>query len=535
MPFAPPATTPQKGSRMTVNWPDFSLGCGYFDHVEGGYAIGVSVDTRFGYAVGSYQTTEGGSNGATSFTYRAHCKHNNVYFVATSDGTDTKVFSYNNNALSLKLTVTAAVATDLFSFSDQSANSTLILFLGATVAFRYSTDNGANWTTSNLAGNNKYGNYGMVQSSGLLNARCVYVRTPGELYYAAAMVNGSTTNTATFIGTQSATDQYPTSVIEDDEGTILIGMRRDLWSVGADGIAVNVTKQNFHDPPADTSSGAGRRNFEQPNVLAGRVYYMVNGRDLLEYHHGAIRIDVAPKDISGAGRIGVLNRPITALGVAGNWLLLTLGGLSSAQTTTYSPGGAQLLQNLLANQGNEEAALYAGRYEALPDGTTRFVWHGALVTASVAMRGLFYDEDNRVITWWTIAGLPTNDITHLIMGFELTSHIASSASFLFGAWALESGRIGKTSQRWRPIRVRGKVPALSSTAFFAVHHRGAPSSNTTKAYVRQAQFTKAAQVLTGVAFPNNRDSEEHWIQFRASPAATVDVVLYSASMELAEV
>ena len=132
-------------------FPGFGRGCGSFAHVPGFYALALAADNRFGYVMPGPREEADITGVAQNFRTVDHTIHNGVDWIATTDGTDTKVYrrlAGSPDTWVLKRTSTTAVAGPHCLVS---LDGVIACFLGS-VAYVFSSDDGANWSSSGKTG-----------------------------------------------------------------------------------------------------------------------------------------------------------------------------------------------------------------------------------------------------------------------------------------------------------------------------------------------------------------------------------------------
>ena len=530
-PWSPPGLVKQK--TKLIKWPDFSKGCGHFDHVDGGYSVGTNVNTMYGSAIPGPLESVDRTGIAAGFRVIKKVRHNDVPCLATTDSTDTKIYRLESAVWALKATFSANatdVCTDMVSFTDAAGNSTLIIFFGSAQAFEYSTNDGTGFTTSIFAGNAKYGNFGLVQSTGLPAPRCLYAVNPNMLFYSANMAVGGSPTTSTPIDTASATDNYFTSLEQDDTGETLIGMRRALWTLASDGI-VNKLTRDFEDSQGDADGQSDRRNFENPQSIEGRIYYPIHGYNIMEYYHGQITETIAPRYTDGRlNGIPRLDLPINAMVSANGWLVVALGSKNTGtlRDMTHAMGGTVLLQNTFATTSE----LYAGRYETDAGGKTAWVWHGSFLTCTDPLRYMWFDEDDEYLYLASGDAQSSNSQQERCYFFAdnpLLRLTGSAVVLTDGTATIETGRIMGDDMDSEYVNLRFHAHRNYRTdganaLLLRLYLRNAPGRDTAAAYETVATWNEAQgaiQAEEGFAFPSSRTFLcEEWLKFELSGGGT---------------
>lgn len=374
----PPRPTP-----VLLELDDFSLGCGADRYVPGFYGICTNGDCRSGLFMPGPREEVDLTGIAANFRIIKAVRHADVVVLATTDGTDTRIYRLEAGAWAQKVAIVARVATDAISF-----NSVYGVAFGRVNPYQFSTNTGGGtWTftaSTKTTGNADSANYFVVQSNGLITPRCVYVTSPNEVYFTTDLSNGDATgSTATFIDDNDTSNNFVTSVTEDDTGRLLIGTRRSLWTLSADAASPERISKSYEDPPTDAGGQSDRNNFESYAQIGSKIYYIVAGYELLEYEHGRIvNEDMAPKH--QGERIPRMHLPLNAVLAVGNTLILAMGTGSTLKSATYAVGGSARL----ANSFTTASELYYGQWQR-----GKWTWHGVQLLCTDLLRGMWFDED----------------------------------------------------------------------------------------------------------------------------------------------
>lgn len=504
-----PATKDQ-GKLIQVKY-RFGRGLGYFDHEEGGVAILTNGDDRFGYLMPGPREVADMTGIAANFRVVAFTKHNDVNMIATTDGTDTKVYREESSAWVEKLEVLAAVAEPdaLVSFHD-GTDSIIAVGLGTADAFRYSTNDGTGWTTSTLTGTAKNMTRAYAQQDGA-TPRVVYCVDPDEVYFANSLDNSATVSTAENVGSASTSDDNFTSIAPDNEGNLMFGKRHYLFrrrELSDNSIFYEIVTPFYDDPPGDAGGQSDRDNFEHPIDMAGRLIYPVNGYTLGIWYAGRWDANIEPQQ--AGPKIPRLVLPINAMARAGKWLLLAIGdgNASSTKTVTGKPGGSNLEQNTFGNT----SYLYAA--EVVSDGNRDLLkWHGSLLTCTDLLRMMWFDEDDSYLFFASGAAELINvQQTRALFFVDDPQAHGATVTLNNGTVTAEFGRLdlpGKNLLRHVSVP---KVMGLSANVTVAIGYRNEPGRQTTGAYKTHATYTGVEGAARGTVFPTSRTFEELWLR-----------------------
>lgn len=363
----------------------FLGGAGAQTYRPGFYQIATNWDGRYGIP-GPREVVDL-TGIAAGFRVYQMLKHADTNVAITSDGTDTKVYRLETTWVE-KATITARVPTG--DGCAVSFKAVLAIAFGSANAYQFTTGTGAGaWTftaSTKTSGTSARANYFLAQTNGLLVPRVVYVRNPNEVYYTEDLSNGDATGVnPTYIGDNSADQQAFRSIAEEPRtGRVLYGMRHALFTLDADGVAEKLT-EDFADPILDAGGQSDRLNFEGPVLVAGRLYYPVEGYDILEWDgSGTYNRYMAPRWLNR--NLPRLSLPINALASAGGYLIAFLGSKNTGtlKAVTYAPGGSAHL----ANSFTTASEMWVGAYVE-----GRFVWHGILLLCTDPLRYAWFDED----------------------------------------------------------------------------------------------------------------------------------------------
>ena len=371
----------------------FGKGCGADRFEPGFYGLGENVNCEYGEAQPGPREVVDVTGIAAGYRVKAMCWHAGGLFIATDNGTDTKIYRQETTWV---LAATISAATVAGPYALVSFNSVLAVALGTGDAYQFSTNTGAvgagyTFTASTKStASSKYANCFLVQSNGLVTPRVVYATSPNELYFTTDLTNGDATgSTATYITDANSTDNYVTSLREEDTGQLLIGMRRALWSLDGDLVRPQRLTHDFPDPPGDAGGQSDRNNFEASCEVNGRVYYIVSGSELIEYDHGRINEFMAPK--WQGPRIPRMGLPLNAICAVGGKVYLAMGTGNTLLGVAHAAGGTA---RTVANIPGTTSDLYVGQYVEDPDdGSRRFTWHGVILKCTSLLRFMWFDED----------------------------------------------------------------------------------------------------------------------------------------------
>lgn len=372
----------------------FGKGAGADTFSPGHYGIMLNGDGRYNvFHHGPQEVVDLTGIDATYYVV-ASCRHVDVPVCAATDGTNTKIYQRQTTTWATIATINSRVVAGpqaLVSF-----NSVLAVGFGRVNPYQFSTDvtvNGSAYTftaSSKTVANADSANAFWVQSSGVVTAQCAYTTSPNDVYFTTDLTNtDGTGTTATYLGTNNTTDNYVTSIIEDDSGRLLVGTRHTLWSLRGDySRPERAIPEDFPDGPGEAGGTSDRLNFEGPQIMEGRIYYPVSGDELIEYDHGRINKYMAPK--YQGKNIPRMNLPINAMLAIGNTLLLWIGSKNTAtnRSVTYAPGGT----SRIANTFGVTSELWYGQYmEGL------WTWHGVQLVCTDPLRYAFFDEDSNMV------------------------------------------------------------------------------------------------------------------------------------------
>lgn len=485
----------------------FGRGAGASKHIPGFYSVGTNVDCRFGYAMpGPREEADitGLAAGERIIKIIKHGTSTEVNWAITT----TKVYRVEAGAWVAKLS--AVTPTGIVSMKGVVA-----VFMGASTAFQFSSDNGTTWTASTKTGSNaKFGNMGIVQVNGLLAPRCVYGRNPNEVYTTEDLTNSDPTGTtSSYIGDNQAPLQQFNSIVEDDTGLVIFGMRHALFALNDDGTVKKLTK-DYPDGVADAGGQSDRNNFEAYDMLDGRIYYGVSGYGLIEYYHGQVNNYMAP--YITAEQVPRAHLPINAIATAGEWLVVALGSknTSTLKNIAQAPGGTSLLGNTFTTASE----LWMARYQEDEQGNLRWVWHGILLLCTDPLRYMFYDEDTNYLTLASGDSESANlqSTRCYVVPDNPLYHLKDSIIKLnTGTWKLETGRLdfGEPSvvKSNRRIEVHTLNLASTTPSLQVLSRPTSDYSNT--AFVSLVTYTSNSVAETGTAFPAASTFRTERLQF----------------------
>lgn len=364
----------------------FGNGCGATHWAPGWYGICLNGDCSDGYFRPGPREVADATGIAAAFRVVAACLHVNVWHLATTDGTDTKIYQLDTT-WKVIATITSRVATynGLVSF-----NSVLAVAFGSANPYQFSTNvtvNGTAYTftaSTKTAANADSANCFVAQTNGRVLPRVSYITDPNSLYFTEDLTNGDATgSTATDIGDNNSSNSYMTSIVEDDTGQLVIGTRRALWGIGAQGEPQRLTR-DFEDGVTDAGGQSDRRNFEAYAEVEGRFYYIVSGNELLEYDHGDVNEYMAPKwQGRGIPRMGL---PLNAIAAVGGKIVLAMGTKNTLLGVAHAPGGTSRISNSFGTTSE----LYLGQYIQDENGARRFTWHGIILQCTDPLRFMWY-------------------------------------------------------------------------------------------------------------------------------------------------
>ena len=370
----------------------FGKGCGASQYHKGYYGLMLNGDGRYNVFMPGPQEVADLTGIAAGFRVVAFCLHVDVPLLAATDGTDTKIYQLATTWVEVANIASRVVAGPqaLVSF-----NSVVAVAFGRVNPYQFSTNvtvNGTAYTftaSTKSAANADSANAFWVQSSGVITPRVAYATSPNDAYYTEDLTNGDATGTtATYLGTNNTSDNYVTSIIEDDAGAVLVGTRRVPWKLtGNWSTPERLFPEDFPDGPGEAGGQSDRLNFEDPEMIEGRIYMPYSGDELLEYDHGRVNKYMAPKH--QGQNIPRMNLPINAMRAVGNTLILAIGTKNTNRIATYAPGGTSRISNSFGTTSE----LYYGQYIEDDEGT-RWTWHGVTLVCTDPIRYMWLHEDS---------------------------------------------------------------------------------------------------------------------------------------------
>lgn len=444
---APPQAPPQSGQGgKELSIPGFGLGMGAIKFKPGYYLIGENFDARYG-GPGPREAIDL-TGIATGFRVISWCKHVDVPVVATTNGTDTKIYQRLASTWGLLATLAnrKALPNGLISFKNVLAIA-LTTNADAAVAYQFSsniTTDGTAYTftaSTKTAANSTKAIVFIAQVNGLTAPKVIYAVLPNEIYFTEDLTNGDGTgSTASYIGPQPSNangtySDYITNLVEDYTGEVLICLRHDIYSMDSGGKVWRRTWEEFPDGISDAGGQSDRPNFELAIKSNGRIYFNYAGYEILEWHRGDINKYFAPKNIAN-GLIPRLELPINAMCAAGGYIILAIGIKDTTKkSVTYAPGGSAQLSSTI----NATSEIYFGRYEE-----DVFVWHGSLLTCTDALRFMWFDDDSSYV-YLASGDLESADLQQRRFLFYTQSPLSVITSSIInlntGTWKVDPGRI----------------------------------------------------------------------------------------------
>lgn len=481
---------------------DFSHGLGGYslDEEPGSYLIATNCDARWAGVVMPGPREEADMTGiAANFRVLQRIVHGGVNWVLTSDTTDTKVYRVETGAWALKLTVNSVVGKCLVSFKDVIA-----VGLGASTAYKFSSNDGTSWTDSTKAGNSKYMDFATAVQPAKSAGKVAYLRNPNELYFTEDLTNSSESSTSSTIG-DTQNDEF-TSIIADDAAALYIGKRNYLYTIDSDGNVWTVDGPRRHYATSESGGSAGMANYVDPVKIEGRLYFPYEDSGLLELdpRTGAKREHLEPAHFGP--QVPRLHLPINAMTNVAGWLCIALGSASTAtiRSAAQAPGGTALLANTFVTTSE----LYFGKYMDFGDGLgERWVWHGSLLTCTDLLGYLWYDDSSNYLYLASSAAESAN--AQQLRAFvppvnPLFFQTSSTIKLNTGTWTLETGLFtaggdnAHDTKTWRTGKVTSRGLA-SSTPSLAVKYRVADDDVST-AYSTLATYTSSSTARTGTSF-----------------------------------
>lgn len=493
------------------------LGAGALTFRPGAYQIASNWDGRFGIP-GPREVADMTGIAAGYRVYQM-LRHADTLFAITSNGTDTKVYREESDAWALKATITSRVP-----FGPQSAVSFKnVLAIGFTGGnpYQFSSDTaGGAYTftaSTKTAGNSEQAHVFLVQSNGLLTPRCVYM-VNNEYYWTEDLTNTDGTGVnPSYAGDTASTQNYVTSLAEEPgTGRVLIGMRRSLYTLhtepGYDGVWERLTEE-FPDGIADAGGQSDRRNFENPVLVGGVLYYPVQGYDLLAWRgDGSYDRFMAPRWTNDC-LLPRMDLPINALAAAGDYLVLFLGSKNTAtlKDVTYFPGGSAHL----AAAFTTASEMWVG----VPTSGS-LVWHGVLLECTNPLRYAYFDEDDGYL-YMASGDSESADVqmTRCLFTIDNPLHRLTSAAVVLnaGTWQVEPGPISFddewATKRADHIRVRA-LGLASSAPSLEVEYKATPDYDTAAFESAFETFTDESDALQGRPFPSETLFQKLHLRFK---------------------
>lgn len=525
-----PPSSPIPPPRLEI--PHFGYGCGAYHNVPGFYAIALNADCSGGWVMPGPREVAEMTGIAAGYRVKKIVRHIDILTALTYNGTNTNIYRVESGAWVLKAQIASVEGTDIVSFKGYVA-----VALGPSNAYQFTneTSNGASswvaFTASTKTGNSngaRNANKFLVQTNGLSAPRVVYVTNPNQVYFTEDLSNGDAVgSTSATIGDNQTAQNYVNSIVQDSTGAVLFGMRHQLYKT-RDFVTFEEVGDYYPDPPADAGGQSDRLNFEDPVIVEDRIYYIVNGYDLLEYYRGNLNAKMAPREVMapGGGYIPRTDLPINAITKAGKWLVAALGSKNTAtlKSVAHTPGGDNLLQNTFS----VTSELYKGRYQVV-NGHEVLVWHGILLQCTDPLRYMFYDEDDSYLYLASGDSESANAQMRRCYFFNDVSlnRITSGAVVLnTGTWELELGRIDLEAPSLVKILRSFDCHTMglaSTTPNLQVLYRPEPGYDTTTDYSNltgSGGYTTNALAETGTAFPTSKTFRHMWLKFIGTGNAT---------------
>lgn len=496
----------KQGAVADALFPHFRFGAGAAEHVPGFYSIASGWDGEYGCPGPREEIDRTGI--AAGFRVVKYLRHNDIQWLLTTNNTDTKLYRIETGVWTEKLNVAGSVGTDIVSFKGDIA-----VGFGTTLAYRFSTDNGTTWTASSSAGNAKFFTFAIVQMNELTEARVTYLVDPNEVYFRTDLDNSVTPSTSSTIGDNQTAQTAFSSLTEDDNGVILIGTRRAVYSIDADGIAVRLTPE-YADPPADAGGQGDRDNFAAYTQIEGRTFYVVSGYQCIELFHGQINEFLAP--MWSGPQIPRMHLPINAITKAGEQLLLALGTqLTTRKSVVNAPGGTATLANTIGTTSD----LWKGRYAPNPQtGQLEMRWHGVLLATTDPLQYMWHDEDDNFLYLASGDSETVNNQQRRCRFLTVPPqfHLADATNVILNAGAATVECLGvRFGDAFDPVRLRvfrANTLGLTSAITLALLYRLVPGYETT-AYSTLITLTNNFAGPRGIRFPAFATTRSADIQF----------------------
>lgn len=511
---------------------DFSRGLGgvSLDAEPGSYLIGTNVDCRWAGVVMPGPREEADMTGiASGYRVLQSIVHGGVRWVLTSNNTNTKVYRVETGAWAEKLNVNSVVGTCLVSYKDVVA-----VGLGASTAFKYSSNNGSSWTDSTKTGNGKYMNFATVVQPARSALRVAYVRNPNELYFTEDLTNSGASSTSSTVG-DANNDEF-TSIIADDNGILLMGKRQYLYTIDSDGNVWAVDGPRRYYATSEAAGGAGMANYENPVKIEGRIYYPYEDRFLLEIAPGLGEKREHMEPAWWGQQVPRLHLPLNAMTNVAGWLCVAIG--SANASTIRSAAQAQGGTALLANTFVSTSELYFGKYMDTGDGQgERWVWHGSLLTCTDLLRYAWYSDDDNYL-YLASAGSESADEQQkrafVPPDNPLFVQSSSTVKLNTGTWTLETGRYTAGEPHWTKTWRIGRFTSrglASTTPSLAVKYRVADDDVST-VYSTLATYTSSTTARTGTSFSSGTSGKGVRFQFvGVGDSGNTYALLYDAELE----
>lgn len=506
-------------------FPNFSLGACYYEYVPGSYALCRNAHGAFGYLCPGPREVADIPGITAGFRTIAHFDQStaNNQLRVTASGGETRIYEKGAGTWTLKDTRTGRAATDAVIF-----NGYLHIGYGSSGKRTWHNLAGVFVDESTAVDGSQYAKYFVVRDSGLTTPQLAWVHDPDELWVANNPVGGAVVGFD--IGPSTSNQDYFTSITKDDSGVLVIGKSSGLYTF-ADGVAVRI--HEAHPRPNNVSTSA-RDNYEKPVELDGRLYFPIQGWDILEYYHGHVNEYIAPRfrggQLSVISPIPRASLPINAMTKAHGWLLLAMGASNSAtlKNASNAYGGSALYQNTFSTTSD----LWMGRYFG-----DVFVWHGVILESSLLLRHMHFDQSDNYLYMFSgtdaarrcyFPAQPLHDQPDSSNVILATGNVYAETGIVdFGA----PDRVKQLSY----YRAQTGGLAGTSTPSHDLNYRFLPYEDTS-AFTVLDTFTRNERARFGLGFPRRAVGKRFHFRFGLTGDATTNsyAILHRAEVEAEE-
>lgn len=523
---------PQPKARKVWRLDDFSKGLGPFEYVPGYYYWGRDIDTRRRGVVfgGPWNNIDLTGVAVNEKTVKAILVGADIWIITSTTAYRSVGGTANWTEVGANgVGWTAGNPTDIVAFQVSGGQPVIAVAMGASTTYQTTVDNGANWVASTKAGNAKYANYFTVASRAGTAPKVWYVRNNNDLYSTADLTNAGTSTTESVIGDYTNDEFY--SVVEDDSGVLLIGKRRFLYTIDSLGNVRTINSRPYrYKAASDLGSFTGyptrpgNQNFENPVIIEGRVYYVVEEYRIIEYDHGTLTENIQP---SSFGAALLLQLPIVAMTRVGRELWVSL---ADAATTLLDATRVPGLSGMIGNTAAGAATSYI--YAGIRNGDGSWNWHGDLISEGKIHRYLWYNDSSGVLfTCHAAQQTVNNSQTRWDVPVPDGMARARGSGFsLNSVMRIETGRFHGDLKRL--IRGLGRMSA-DTTNHLRVDYRLA-AEDETAGYTALDKYTTAYRAEKGTRFPPGttcRGLSLYFIQVGAGATQVIEPMLYHYEVE----